>query len=417
MSAKAAPVGGRVTTPVFVACVALGALAALLLLWRFAAGLGATTAMNDGYPWGLWIAWDVIVGTALATGGYAMAILVYVFNRGRYHPLVRSALVTSALGYTMAGFSVVMDLGRWWHTWRIPVSPLDWNGQSVLLEVALCVMLYTAVLWVELAPIFLERMRASDVRAPLRALAERATRPLERALPWIIALGVLLPTMHQSSLGALLLLAGAKVHPLWQTPFLPLLFLLTALGMGWGAVVIESVLASVAFRRPLELSLLSELRRPALVAMLGYAIVRLADVVWRGQLGAALALDARALGFWLEIALVLVPAWMLATARPAPRPLFRAAVLLVTGGVLYRFSTFLIAFDPGRGYRYFPSVTEILITVGVIAGEVAGYLWIVRRLPILQAPEPTIEAVPAPPPGTPGVPTVVPRSPREGIVQ
>lgn len=407
MSVQSAPIGGRLTTRVFLICTALAGIAALILAWRFVAGLGAATAMNDGYPWGIWIAWDVVVGTALSTGGYAMALLVYVLNRGRYHPLVRSALVTSALGYTLGGLSVVFDLGRWWNVWKVPTMATAWNGQSVLLEVALCIMLYTLVLWIELAPAFLDRLRAEGVRPRLRAFAERATPVLERALPWIIALGVLLPTMHQSSLGALLLLAGDKVHALWQTPFLPLLFLLSALAMGYGVVVVESILASAAFRRPLELTLLHELRRPALIAMLGYAIVRLGDIAWRGHLGDAFALDRMAALFWFEMALFLGGAWLVATSRATPRALFRAALLIASAGALYRFSTFLFAFDPGRGWNYFPSVPELLVTVGIIAGEIALYLYIVRRLPILAAAPPRAAPV-AVPPGAPGVPEFVP---------
>lgn len=406
MSVQSAPIGGRVTTRVFLACAALAGVAAVILLWRFVAGLGATTALNDGYPWGLWIAWDVVVGTALATGGYAMAILIYILNRGRYHPLVRSALVTSALGYTLGGLSVVFDLGRWWNVWKVPVTVTAWNGQSVLLEVALCIMLYTLVLWIELAPAFLDRMRAQSVRPRLRAFAERVTPVLERALPWIIALGVLLPTMHQSSLGALLLLAGVKVHALWQTPFLPLLFLLSALAMGYGVVVVEAVLASAAFRRPLELSLLHELRRPALIAMIGYAVVRLADIAWRGHLGDAFALDRMAALFWIEMAFFVGGGWLVATSRPTARGLFRAGLLIATAGALYRFSTFLFAFDPGRGWNYFPSVAELLVTVGIVAGEIALYLYIVRKLPILAAAPPAgAVAIPS---GATGVPGLVP---------
>jgi Ni/Fe-hydrogenase subunit HybB-like protein len=393
MITRAAPLGGRIATRPFLLLVGFAGLAVLLLAWRFAAGLGAATNMNDGYPWGIWIAWDVVVGTALSTGGYAMALLVYVMNHGRYHPLVRSALVTSALGYTMAGLSVAIDLGRWWNLWRIPLAPFRWNHQSVLLEVALCVMLYTAVLWIELAPAFLERMRDASHRPFLSAFAHRVTPPLQRALPAIIALGVLLPTMHQSSLGALLLLAGAKVHPLWQTPFLPLLFLLSAVAMGYAAVVIEATTASIVFGRPLEIRLLRDLRRPALVAVIGYLAIRLGDIVYRGRLRYVAALDEHSLIWLAEMGLVIGAVWLLRTAKPSPRRLLQAALLLATGGVLYRFSTFLFAYDPGHGWRYFPSVTEILVTVGVVAGEVAAYLYLVKRLPILSAaPEP--KAVP-----------------------
>lgn len=408
MTAHAEPVGGRFATRTFVVLAALALLAGLLLVWRFALGLGATTGLNDGYPWGIWIAWDVVVGTALSTGGYAMALLVYVLNRGKYHPLVRSALLTSALGYTMAGLSVAMDLGRWWNLWRIPVLPWHWNGQSVLLEVALCVMLYTAVLWVEVAPTALERFAQLERFPRLRAFSRRALPPLEKALPWVIALGVLLPTMHQSSLGSLLLLAGNKVHPLWQTPFLPLLFLLSAVAMGYAAVVLEAILAATAFRRPMHLGLLRELRAPARYALGAYAVIRVVDIVARGKLGYVFAFDGHSALFLLEMLLVGAGFWFLGQ-RPTPRKLFDAALFVAGAGILYRFSTFLFAFDPGRGWRYFPSVPEILITVGVVAGEITAYLYLVRRLPILGAAAPPRRPpVAAPPASLAGVPSVAP---------
>ena len=382
---RAAPIGGPLATRTARVCLALLALTFVLLSVRFARGLGATTGMNDGYPWGIWIAWDVVVGTALSTGGYAMALLVYVLNRGRYHPLVRSALLMSALGYTLGAYSVVIDLGRWWNLWKIPTMPLRWNGQSVLLEVALCVMLYTAVLWIEVSPALLERAREGDVPPRWRERAARVAPVLERALPWVIALGVLLPTMHQSSLGSLMLLAGRKIHPLWQTPALPLLFLLSSIAMGYAAVVLEAMLTVAGFGLRCELPLLRGLKPAALVALVGYAGVRVADLAWRGQLGAVLALDRHALLFLAEMALALVPAAMLAWGRDDPPTLFRAAALLATGGILYRLSTFLIAYDPGQGWRYFPSVAELLVTVGLIAGELLTYLVLVKRLPILAA--------------------------------
>jgi Ni/Fe-hydrogenase subunit HybB-like protein len=132
-------------------------LGAVVMLWRLVAGLGPTTALNDGYPLGLWIAFDVVTGTALACGGYAVAILVMILNKGRYHPLVRPAILTSALGYSLAGFSVFLDIGRWWYIWKVPLYFWHWNFDSALLEVALCIMAYVVVLWVELAPAFFEK--------------------------------------------------------------------------------------------------------------------------------------------------------------------------------------------------------------------------------------------------------------------
>lgn len=203
-----APLGGRLVTPVTVVLAGLTAIAGVILLIRFFFGIGAVTNVNDGFPWGIWIAYDVMVGSALACGGYAMALLVYIFNRGEYHPLVRPALLASLFGYTLAGASVIFDLGRWWNVWHI-----FWPGyaqiNSVMFEVAVCITAYIVVMWIEFSPVFLEKLGMKDVK-----------RKLNKLLFFFIALGVLLPSMHQSSLGSLLVVFGYQVHPLWQTMLL-----------------------------------------------------------------------------------------------------------------------------------------------------------------------------------------------------
>lgn len=396
-----APVQGPVLTRPFRVLVALAAIAGGLLLWRFVFGLGSVTALNDGFPWGLWIAWDVVVGTALATGGYGVALMVYVANRGKYHPLVRSALVTSALGYTLAGVSVVIDLGRWWNVPKLPFSFWAWNLESVLLEVALCIMLYMVVLWIELGPAILEKMKESRSDFA-REFSAYFTPRLARALPFIIALGILLPTMHQSSLGSLLLIAGEKVHPLWQTPLLPLLFLISCLPMGYGAVIMESQLSSRAFGRPSEIKLLRGLSRPMSALLVAYLVIRLGDLAFRGQLAALGALDGYTALFALELAIFATAAYVLFFGTLHAPLLFRAAMLVLIGGAVYRFSAFLFAFRPGPGFSYFPAVSELMITIGIISAEIALYLLIVKKLPILAAlPKARIRMVPGTPVFTP----------------
>lgn len=382
MSHVAQPVGGTIMTRRFKVLLALFAIAVAILGYRFVAGLGPSTALNDGYPWGLWIAFDVVVGTAIACGGYAVALLVYIMNRGKYHPLVRSALVTSALGYTLAGISVVIDLGRWWNVYSVPIKFWHWNLNSILLEVALCIMLYMFVLWIELSPAFLERARGAH-NPRLRTFADRALPVVNRAMPWLIALGLLLPTMHQSSLGSLMMLAGPRLHAIWLTPLLPLLFLLSALAMGYAAVILESTLSSRAFGRPAETRLLAGLARPVSLLMLAWSAIRVAELVVAGDIGLVFT-DRLGLLFLLEMALVLVPATLLLTARGRTAVgLFRSAFLILAGGALYRFSSFLIAFDPGANWSYFPAVPELMVTVGLVAAEIMAYIVIVRLFPIL----------------------------------
>jgi Ni/Fe-hydrogenase subunit HybB-like protein len=384
MSDKASPIGGSILTrPVRIVALVF-AVGAALILWRLVAGLGATTALSDGQPWGLWIAFDVVTGAALACGGYAVAILVYVFNKGRYHPMVRPALLTSALGYTMAAVSVGLDVGKPWTIWKIPVYFWSWNLHSALLEVALCIMAYVIVLWIELSPAFLERFKEGpDGR--LKRFAQKAYPILDRALVWIIALGMLLPTMHQSSLGTLLVLSGPKLHPLWQTAWLPFLFLVSCIAMGYSVVVVESALSSYFFKRRRDSRILAGLSLAMVPLLAVYVAFRLGDLAYRGKLGLALQPTRFALAFWIEIALFLLPIFMLASSRARHDlgNLFRAAIAMLSGGALYRFDTFLLAYRYADDVRYFPSVAELLITLGLVAGEILVYVIVVKRFPII----------------------------------
>ncbi len=368
-----APIGGRLVTPVTVVLAGLTAIAGVILLIRFFFGIGAVTNINDGYTWGIWIAYDVMVGSALACGGYAMALLVYIFNRGEYHPLVRPALLASLFGYTLAGASVIFDLGRWWNVWHI-----FWPGyaqiNSVMFEVAVCITAYIFVMWIEFSPVFLEKLGLKDVK-----------RKLNKLLFFFIALGVLLPSMHQSSLGSLLVVFGYQVHPLWQTILLPLLFLMTAILMGFAIVIFEATLVSVGFKRPGETAILSKLSRIMYWMLAVYLVVRVGDLAWRGALGAMFVPGFEAFGFWVEMAAFAAPLWLLAAAESRMRPsrLFVSAVLLMLGGFMLRINGFLIGYQTGEGYHYFPSVPELLVTIGLVAFEILAYIVFVRTLPVL----------------------------------
>jgi Ni/Fe-hydrogenase subunit HybB-like protein len=378
------PLGGPIFTRPVQALAVFAGIAGLLIIWRFIVGLGASTALNDGYPWGLWIAFDVVTGTALSCGGYAVAMLVYILNRGKYHPLIYPALVTSAFGYTIAGLSVVIDIGRPWIAYKLPFF-WHWNLHSVLLEVSLCIMTYTVVLWLELSPAFLEGARASTYSV-IRRIGDIGLPVAERFLPWLVALGMLLPTMHQSALGSLLLLSGPRLHPLWNTPLLPLLFLLSCIAMGFGAVVMESELSSKFLGRKPETDMLAGLGF-AMLPLLGlYLGIRLIDLGVRGQFGALFAFDLYSVMSLIELALFVMAGVLMATDRRRRDAgnLFRAAMLLVLAGALYRFDTFLVAFQPGPNWSYFPSLTEILITTGLVAGEIAGFIVLIKLFPIME---------------------------------
>lgn len=380
---EASPVGGPLLTRPFKFLLLFLSIWAVVLIWRFAAGIGAVSGLSDGYPWGIWIAFDVVTGTALACGGYAVAILCYIFNKGKYHPLVRPAILTSALGYSMAGLSVVIDVGRPWLIHNIPLRVFDWNLNSALLEVALCIMAYSGVLWLELAPAFLEKMK--DASNPgLRNIAEFGLRFFDKALIWIVALGLLLPTMHQSSLGTVMLLADHKMHGLWATGMIPLLYLISCIGMGYAVVVWESTLSARAFSRPREDSMLKGLSG-AMVIVLGlFLIIRVVDLIIQGRAAMMFTSGGLSLLFWIENALVLYGVFLLSGSRRQEfSNVFRAALVIIFAGALYRFDSYIVAYDPGPEWSYFPSFPELVITFGVIGLEVALYIVIVKTFPIL----------------------------------
>lgn len=384
MTSHARAVGGPVFTGFYRILAVVFGISVVMLAWRYLAGLGPTTGLNDAYPWGIWIAFDVVTGTALACGGYAVALLCYVFNKGKYHPLVRPALLTSALGYSLAGFAIAVDVGRYWALWKIPVSVRLWNLNSALLEVALCVMAYIVVLWIELSPAFMEKWRQGP-DGLLKKIAEVGQPVLDKTLIWFIALGLLLPTMHQSSLGSVMMLAHYKLNPLWLTGMLPLLFLISCLGMGYAMVVVESTLSSRAFRTERETPMLASISGVMVPVLAVFLLLRIGDVIYRGQLATAFDFGRITIMFWLELVLFAVPMIMLASRKRRERAStqFNAALLMIAAGVLYRFDSYLVAYDPGPGWSYFPSLPEVLVSLGIISLEIMLYVYIVKRYPIL----------------------------------
>jgi Ni/Fe-hydrogenase subunit HybB-like protein len=371
------PLGGKIITAPFLFFSAIAVLAVILIIKRFFLGLGAVTNLNDGYPWGIWIAYDVVVGTAIACGGYAMALLVYIFNKGEFHPLVRPALLASAFGYTLAGVSIFFDVGRYWQAYNLF---LPWYSQlnSVMFEVAFCISMYIFVLWIEFSPSFMEWLEAKGLK-----------KTMDRIMFVFIAIGVLLPTMHQSSLGTLMVITGKKLSPLWQSPIIPLLALISAITMGYAIVIFESILSAMSFKRRIETPILSKLSGfiPPLIG--AYLVVRFGDLIYRGALGMVFSGGLKGIMFLIENLLFVVPLVILASKRNRTNPgkLFLAAVSMLLAGALYRFDLFLIGFNPGAGWHYFPSFSETLITVGLISLEIAGYMFIVKKFPVLPSAE------------------------------
>jgi Ni/Fe-hydrogenase subunit HybB-like protein len=364
----------RIFTKPFFVLLSLSLVGLFFIGVRFTKGIGAVSNLSDGYPWGIWVAYDVAIGTAIACGGYAVAILAYILNRGCYHPLVRSAILTSLFGSILAASSVVVDIGRPWNAYGFFV-PTRWQPTSALFELLLCVVGYLLAQRIELLP-------SSASRSQLQ-------RKLNRALVCVVLAGIVLPTMHQSALGSLMLIASTKLHPLWHSAFLPLLFLINCIYIGYAIVILESIVSSFVLARPYQSEDLAGLG--CLIPWLtgAWLMIRVGDLVRRDQLQAVFHGDFYAAFFLAEFFLMAVGSLPLFSRekRRSPRRLFMSAALMLLGGGLYRFNVYLIGFNPGTGWHYFPSFAEVMISVGIVSLEILGYQLLIKILPVLPAPK------------------------------
>jgi Ni/Fe-hydrogenase subunit HybB-like protein len=354
---------------VFVTVMALGAYAAYL---RFFHGLGAATHLSDDFPWGLWIGFDVLCGVGLAAGGFTLAAAVHIFNIEKYKPIVRPAILTAFLGYLLVIVALLFDLGRPYRIWHPLIM---WNPHSVMFEVGWCVTLYTTVLALEFSPVVLEKLRW-----------RKALKVVHAALIPLVIAGVLLSTLHQSSLGSLYLIVPHKLHPLWYTPLLPILFFLSAVTVGLAMTIFESWHSSKAFGRQLEVPLLRGMAR--LLAVLGsaYLVMRFLDLARRGALGRAFESTPEAGFFWLEIAFMAVPALLLyfVRVRANPKALYWCAVLVIFGFITHRLNVSVTGMERASGVQYVPKWTEVMVTLAIVALGFALFRAAVQYLPIFE---------------------------------
>jgi len=361
--------------------VLLGLLAgaAYATVVRFALGLGRSTNLNDQFPWGLWIGFDVLCGVMLAAGGFTLTAAVHIFNLQRLRPIVRPTVLTAFLGYVLVCVALMFDLGRPYRIWHPLVMR---NPHSVMFEVAWCVMLYTSVLALEFSPIVLERFRL-----------ERLLKIIRKVLIPLVVLGVILSTLHQSSLGTLYLIMPNKLHPLWYSPLLPLFFFLSAIAVGLAMTIFESSMSAKHFGRQLELPILQELGRVLLAVLCVYGILRIEDLLHRGvlqQLFRGAYARYETLLFLLELVLALAaPLALLAfrRVRNSPGGLYLAAVLVVLGFITNRLNVSITGMESSAGLHYIPRWTEVAVTGGIIASGFALFGLAVKYLPIFPAEE------------------------------
>jgi Ni/Fe-hydrogenase subunit HybB-like protein len=338
---------------------------------RFTKGLGAVTHLSDQFPWGLWIGFDLLCGVGLAAGAFTLTAVVHLFNLKRFEPIVRPTILTGFLGYAFVIVALLLDLGQPWRIWHAIVY---WNPHSVMFEVAWCVMLYTTVLAVEFSPVVFERF---GFHAPARLIHKLIT-PL-------VILGVILSTLHQSSLGSLYLIVPSKLHPLWYSPMLPLHFYISAIGAGIGMVILESYLSGRAFHRHLEMDLLEPLARGMVVALGIYGLMRMQAIHRNHAFGSILSFGYEGKMFLLEFTLgVILPVALMSFRRLRTNPdwLVGGAFLAVLGFVMNRLNISITGMEAASGTRYMPSGMEIIVSLGLVATGMAVFAFAVRNFSI-----------------------------------
>jgi len=336
-------------------------------------GLGGSTNLSDQFPWGIWIAFDVMCGVGLAAGGFTLVAMVHIFRIERYQPVLRPAILTAFLGYTLVVVGLLYDLGHPERLWHPLVM---WNPRSVMFEVAWCVTLYTTVLFLEFLPVVFEKF---GLHKPLEWI-HRISVPL-------MILGVLLSTLHQSSLGSLFLIVPEKLYPLWYSPILPLLFFVSSIAVGLAMTIFESWHSSRAFGRALELPLLASLARVLAVILSVYLWIRFLDLSHRHVFGLLTQNRIETWLFALEIALMAVPTVLLYQAgiRMRPGALYACSVMVVFGFIANRLNVGTTGLEAGSGTHYVPRWSEIAITLSIVAAGFAIFRAVAQYFPIFEA--------------------------------
>lgn len=338
---------------------------------RFTRGLGGATNLSDQFPWGLWVGFDILVGVGLAAGGFVIAATVHIFNLKRYHPIARPAILTAFLGYLLVIVALFFDLGRPYRIWHPLVMG---NPHSVMFEVAMCVMLYTIVLGLEFSPLIFARLGWKRPGQIVHSLY----------IPIVIA-GVLLSTLHQSSLGTLYVIVPNKLHPLWYTPLLPVFFFLSAIAAGLAMTIFESYLSSRAFNRRLEPELLQGLARVIVVILAVLLVWKVQNLHDRGALHYVFGLSTESVMFWGEMLLgITLPMALLmfARVRQSTDGLFFAAMLTLMGFILGRLNVAITGVMGASGTVYIPSWSEFSITILIVAIGFALFAFAVRNLEV-----------------------------------
>jgi len=351
-------------------------LASTVMIFRLVKGLGVSTNLTDNTPWGLWIGFDVFSGVALAAGGFVVCAIVYIFHLEKYRPLARPAVLTAFLGYIAVAVGLFFDLGVPWRIWH---PAIYWQHHSALFEVAWCVMLYLTVLLLEFSPVVLEKIHLKPFQTILRFL--------RRFTIVFVLLGIMLSVLHQSSLGTLFMLMPSRLHPLWYSSLQPLLFFISAVGLGMAMVTLESLSTSWLYNRQSEQKILSKVGRFIPLVLGTYLILRVGELYYIGHIGYIFDGSWASSLFISEILIsTIIPIILFSvkSIREKKAGLLVAASMIVIGFILHRIDVGIISSFQATGEFYFPSIIEILTSLGIVSIAILVFLFFIENFSVYQ---------------------------------
>ena len=362
--------------------IVLAGISFVVAMIRYAYGIGPISNLSNAYPWGFWISFDLFTGVAIGSGAFVMAAIVYIFELKEFQPLVRPSVLTGFLGYIMVVIALLVDLG---HPERIWYMLIHHNHTSVLLEIGICVMSYLTVLAIEFAPVIFEGLKW-----------EKWAYLLHKFIMPFVILGVVLSTLHQSSLGSLLLIQPEKLFPLWWTPILPVEFFISAVAIGMGMVILESSLSSRYFKRGLELDLLEKLSRAIPVVLGIYLLVKFVEIFIAGDAHYLFTSGWMSVLFWAEVligAVIPLVLFSIKRIRSNANSILISAIILLVGMILNRFNvswfavrhpdpiTYLPSFMANH-VHYWPSLPEVSVSIGIFSAGILAFGLIAKYFPL-----------------------------------
>jgi Ni/Fe-hydrogenase subunit HybB-like protein len=365
---------------VMIGLISAGVISAMV---RYIFGIGAISDLSNAYPWGFWISFDLYCGVALGAGAFTIVAIVEIFDLKEYRPLLRPSILTGLLGYILVVIALLVDLGQPLRIWHMIIYQ---NHTSILFEVGICVMLYTTVLLIEFSPVVFEGFKKHQIANHIHQLI----------FPFVI-LGVVLSTLHQSSLGSLLIIERYKLHPLWWSPFLPVLFFFSALSGGLGMIILESSLSARGLGKGLETQLLEKLAKGSVFTLLFYLVLKFGELAYAGELALLITSGFMSILFWAEIIIgVILPTvlFSLRSVRQTPNGQLFGAVFIILGLILNRFNASWFAIKHANpltyvpafmgNVKYAPTIPEIAVSIGIVSAGVLAFNLVSKYLPVFE---------------------------------